>query len=294
MKILVPIDDRDYSNESLSFVARRTPLFGNNPEIELFYVDKNWPEGKSTDSESQFRDGAKDVFDLAKTHFAEGSYNITCRAAGGKPAKSIATEANRGGFDLIVMATRGRSRLMTILSGSVTFELLEHTACPVLILRGETNLSLERMRVGVCVDGSNFGCAVTKILLQNIQMLGKSPKINLLSVVPPLDSSTRAKLSDDQIEKHLLEAFEQSTGEVKKLFDEAGIAFEPVPLQGSPASAIVQASNERALELLVMGSHGEGARMGAIMGSVATDVAAEACLPLLIIRDKTLRPREKH
>ena len=38
MKILVPIDGSSYSENSLSFVASRTSLLGQTPEIELLVV----------------------------------------------------------------------------------------------------------------------------------------------------------------------------------------------------------------------------------------------------------------
>ena len=38
MKILVPIDGSTYSDNSLAFVASRTSLLGQNPQIELLVV----------------------------------------------------------------------------------------------------------------------------------------------------------------------------------------------------------------------------------------------------------------
>ena len=45
------------------------------------------------------------------------------------------------------------------------------------------------------------------------------------------------------------------------------------------------ARNER-LDLLVMGSHGYGALKSAVLGSIATRVAARCTTPLLLIREK--------
>jgi nucleotide-binding universal stress UspA family protein len=53
----------------------------------------------------------------------------------GHPAKEIVGFAKRGGFDLIVMATHGRSGLSERLHGSVTAEVIRSGVAPVLVVR---------------------------------------------------------------------------------------------------------------------------------------------------------------
>ncbi|MDZ4278422.1 MAG: universal stress protein [Dehalococcoidia bacterium] len=53
----------------------------------------------------------------------------------GDPAKEIISFAKRGGFDVIVMATHGRSGLRETLQGSVTSEVLRSGVAPVLVIR---------------------------------------------------------------------------------------------------------------------------------------------------------------
>jgi nucleotide-binding universal stress UspA family protein len=56
---------------------------------------------------------------------------------GEDPAEAITDIAREGSFDLIAMATHGREGLSRLLSGSVAGKVLERTALPVLLVRGE-------------------------------------------------------------------------------------------------------------------------------------------------------------
>jgi nucleotide-binding universal stress UspA family protein len=53
----------------------------------------------------------------------------------GEPAKEIIAFAKRGRFDLILMATHGRSGLRETLQGSVTAEVIRSGVAPVLVVR---------------------------------------------------------------------------------------------------------------------------------------------------------------
>ena len=55
-------------------------------------------------------------------------------------------------------------------------------------------------------------------------------------------------------------------------------------LVGNPGDAIARYANKEKLDLVVMGSHGFTNFKSAVLGSVATRVAAEAECPILIIR----------
>jgi nucleotide-binding universal stress UspA family protein len=52
----------------------------------------------------------------------------------GEPAKEIIDFARRGQFDLIVMATHGRSGLQRTLHGSVTAAVIRSGVAPVLVI----------------------------------------------------------------------------------------------------------------------------------------------------------------
>jgi nucleotide-binding universal stress UspA family protein len=53
----------------------------------------------------------------------------------GRPAHTIVEHAHKGGFDLIVMGTHGRTGLSHVVMGSVAERVLRRAPCPVLTLR---------------------------------------------------------------------------------------------------------------------------------------------------------------
>jgi nucleotide-binding universal stress UspA family protein len=53
----------------------------------------------------------------------------------GRPAEIICEVAKKGGFDLIVMGSRGRGEFAGLLLGSVSDRVMHHSKVPVLVVR---------------------------------------------------------------------------------------------------------------------------------------------------------------
>jgi nucleotide-binding universal stress UspA family protein len=57
----------------------------------------------------------------------------TCEVASGKPAREIVARATSGGYDLVVLGTRGLNGARKLFLGSTTAGVLRHTRVPVLV-----------------------------------------------------------------------------------------------------------------------------------------------------------------
>ena len=79
-------------------------------------------------------------------------------------------------------------------------------------------------------------------------------------------------------------SFDSALGPVRKLFEKAGVTAAEVCLAGNPGDELAAFAKKKKLDVLVMGSHGYGAFKAAVMGSVATRVAATSEVPLLLVR----------
>jgi nucleotide-binding universal stress UspA family protein len=53
----------------------------------------------------------------------------------GDYAQVIIDTANKGGYDLIIMGSRGLSLFKDLLLGSVSFKVMHHARCPVMVVR---------------------------------------------------------------------------------------------------------------------------------------------------------------
>ncbi len=70
-----------------------------------------------------------------------------------------------------------------------------------------------------------------------------------------------------------------------------GVTVTTEVLFGPPAAAIVEAAETNAADLVVMGTHGHGAVMHALMGNVAERVVRTASCPVLTVREP--KPRKQ-
>jgi nucleotide-binding universal stress UspA family protein len=87
----------------------------------------------------------QDLADQAEAHLvawkgeaeALGAGTVATAKSVGEPASEIAEVARRGGFDLVVVGTHGRTGLRHALLGSVAERVVRKVACPVLTVRPE-------------------------------------------------------------------------------------------------------------------------------------------------------------
>ena len=59
----------------------------------------------------------------------------------GEPASNILAEAEKSGYDLIVMSTHGRTGLAHLLMGSVTEQVIRNATCPVFSVHQPKDVS---------------------------------------------------------------------------------------------------------------------------------------------------------
>lgn len=61
--------------------------------------------------------------------------NVTCSTLVGVPWNEICEYAGREGIELIVVATHGRTGLKHVVLGSIAERIVQHAACPVLVVK---------------------------------------------------------------------------------------------------------------------------------------------------------------
>lgn len=59
---------------------------------------------------------------------------------------------------------------------------------------------------------------------------------------------------------------------------------ETVVVEGNPVQQILKVAEEKGCDLIVMGSHGQGALMDTMMGSTASRVVRRSKIPVLVVR----------
>ena len=63
----------------------------------------------------------------------------------GQPERVIAETAGKLAIDLIVICTDGRNNIKDFVTGTITEHVINHVACPVLVIPSKTGLILARV-----------------------------------------------------------------------------------------------------------------------------------------------------
>ena len=297
MKILVAVDGSNYSRMALEFIATRQTLIEASPAIQVLHVIGPLPPHPSrivgrTVVREYYAEEAERILKPARKRLEKAGLMPTVGYVIGSPAKEISAIADQKRTDLVVLGSHGRTAFAGLLFGSVTTAVLARTKRAVLIIRGEREAPADSLRVGIAVDGSPYGPAAVKYVLRHAELFGVRSSISVIHVVPAYDlkgmpsrggyvvpefTPTEARARQD-------DAFKSAVAPVRKLLKgQVGIKAKFVRLVGNPGDEL-SAYAENKLDVLVMGSHGYGALLGLVMGSVTTRVAARCSVPLLIVR----------
>lgn len=140
------------------------------------------------------------------------------------------------------------------------------------------------IKILVPVDGSNASLRAAEYAARLVKSC-QAAQIVLLNVQPPIDAvEVRRFMKPAEIE-----AMQESRGgdalaPARKLFDEAGVAYEPIVLIGPVAESIVACARDKGCGQIVMGNKGETFLQEAVWGSVAHDVLRLSTVPVTYVK----------
>ena len=210
--------------------------------------------------------------------------DVRVRAAHGRPASTIVDEAARLGADLIVVGSRGRGTLATIVLGSVAAEVVDKATCPVLVAR----TPLVR-RILVADDGSASSVAVGLVRAWPIFRSCEAVVLSVSDVpaMPVAAGPLRHPAADEEVARAADAERDAHRRVARRRAEEltrAGMHARAEERTGDPAEQIVLSAIEREADLIVVGSHGRGGLARLVIGSVARSVLVHAPCSVLIAR----------
>jgi len=297
MKILMPVDGSRCSKAAVAFVASRAGMFGATPEVELLNVQPLIPPRAviiAGASEVRAYRGARfdAVLKPALTRLRRAGIAAQTRRLLGDPAPAVGAAAAATDADLIAIGSHGHTAFRNLLFGSVTTAVLARSRKPVLVLRGTAARKRKSLAIGVAIDGSRYSMAAVRHLLRHAALLRTASRIVLIHVVPDLASLVLPGLGNAPAPLYsprtILEAqeagFESVMAPARRLFEAAGFQVETCRrAASSPGDEIAKFAVRHRLDMLVMGTHGQGALKSMLLGSVAMRVAARCTIPLLLV-----------
>lgn len=136
-KILVPLDDSEHSKHAFLYALGLAQ--SQDAHVALLHCNERLPmlvggEAREELQQERLRESERLLIPYAKTLREIGSEPALVIKTGA-PVEAIVEEAASGGYDLVVMGSRGLSDLEGVMLGSVAHGVLAEAVCPVLVTR---------------------------------------------------------------------------------------------------------------------------------------------------------------
>jgi hypothetical protein len=218
---------------------------------------------------------ADNKINMAQAHMDEirdlaVGQNVECRIVIEQAAdvhKAIVDESKKIRADIIIMGKHGRSVFERLLMGSVTYKVIAHASCKVLVVPKGAEIKGENILLAV--DGSNFSATAEA---EAINMAASCPFVKTFLVLHAYPHRDRKKEAETLL------------GEVQTRAGGKGLTPETLAVEDEPYKAIINASFERSTDIIIMGTHGRTGIAKLIIGSTAESVISLSRCAVLVTR----------
>ncbi|WP_029047212.1 universal stress protein [Cupriavidus sp. amp6] len=131
-------------------------------------------------------------------------------------------------------------------------------------------------------DGSAYSIAAARALMST-GVFERPLNIHLVHVLPEITGRPRAYLTREQMMQWASEAAHDAFIAIAPLLQADRCYVTEHHCIGEPANEIVNLSQSCHADAIVMGTHGRGAFLSAVMGSIAAKVLAQAPIPVVLV-----------
>ncbi|MEX1173926.1 MAG: universal stress protein [Chloroflexota bacterium] len=204
----------------------------------------------------------------------------------GRPATAIMERATEVDADLIVMGSRGRGAIATMVLGSTSAEVAAHAPCPVLVAR-----SAGIHRVLVALDGTPGSDRLVESLAATPFL--RDTRMEVLSVAPSFIPGPGVMLSggygvpiawyEESVAAARAALEDVARGAAERLAA-AGLDATWTVKDGDAAVTIIDTATHGEADLIVVGTHGRTGLSRLMLGSVARNVLTHARSSVLVYR----------
>jgi nucleotide-binding universal stress UspA family protein len=140
MRILLAVDGSDYTKRMISYLGAHRDAWVSGHSFTVFYVVIPVPHRAAAFAgpdlvHGYYEDDARVVLEPVRALLAEQGIQAKAVHKVGHPADEIASYAESGKFDLLIMGSHGVGALKNLVLGSVATKVLAKCTVPVLLVR---------------------------------------------------------------------------------------------------------------------------------------------------------------
>jgi len=277
-KVLVPTDFSKHARKVIECVGEIPGI----KEVVLLSVISRSAITRVWDPVAELKEVEKSLMEEKKV-IADPAINVKVRAVSvleGEVASAIQKVAEEENVSLVAMGARGKSRIQSVLLGSVSRNVLRFGDTHLLVMRykmlesGDMEMHCSRVFAKVLVP-TDFSqpAEVALSFLKSIQGIGELVLLNVVSTGE----------TDDEIEANVAEA-KKKIDEIAQELAKSGMKVIPKVVVGHPVEEIRNVAIAEDVSLIAMSSQGAVAIKKGRIGSTAYDVANSVNKPVLILR----------
>ena len=140
------------------------------------------------------------------------------------------------------------------------------------------------MKILVPVDGSDTSSRALKHAHDLAKQMAKPAKLVVVAVDDALFPGVERKIGAEAARQHHADNFERMLAPARKALARSKVECAYLEVVDGIADGILSAIGRQKADLVVMGSRGNGAIKGTLLGSVSMKVLANSPVPVTIVR----------
>jgi len=287
-KLLVACDGSEGSQIAVLHASILAKKLGAG--LSAIWVRSSLPHYPETIDEIDVEEeSAHEFFENIKTQLqsvgAGQGVTIQPEMRSGHPAQQILEFARAHETDLIVLGSRGHSRLWGELIGHTADRVSEHAPCSVLIVRSAQEAARYRKTL-IAYDGSDAADTALRHALALAKHIGSEAHVLWIQENTLVRGHRAREPGEDEIRAR--EFFQTVLrGRIDAAAAEQELEVNAGYRCGNAAQTLVAEVASSAFRLIVLGHRGHSGLWGKLLGGVADRVSHLARCDVLIVREKT-------